>query len=97
MKNAEPWAKWYDRMAQKTALKYLSDKRLPATQIRGLSDLIEIDNRAEVGKMTRPTSWEDKEDVEKQIDQETKARQEDLKMALEDAKQAAIGEDSEAP
>lgn len=97
MKNAEPWTKWYDRMAQKTALKYLSDKRLPATQIRGMSDLIELDTRAEIGKMTRPTSWEDKEDVEKQIDDETKARQEDLKMALEDARQKAIGEEEDAP
>ncbi len=97
MKDGIPWRLWYDRMALKTVIKYLSDKRLPATQIRGLADLIELDNRAEAGKLTRPTSWEDKADVEEKIDEETKARSEDLKMALEEAKQRTIGEEDEAP
>jgi len=97
MKDGEPWTKWYDRQAQKSALKYLTDKRLPATQIRGMADLLELDTRAEIGKMSRPTSWEDKEDIEEQIDQETKARSEELKMALSEARQRTIGEEDEAP
>jgi recombination protein RecT len=87
MSNGIPWQKWYDRQALKSVIKYLCDKRLPATRIHGLRDLIELDNRAEVGRATSPTSWEDKEDVERQIQEETEVRSEDLRMALNEAQQ----------
>ena len=96
MKNGDPWKKWYDRMALKSVLKYLCDKRLPATKVRGLPDLLELDNRAEVGKITSATSWEDKDDVEAQIDQRTAESTEDLRAALEDA-QAKRDEGDEQP
>lgn len=87
MSGGIPWKKWYDRMALKSVMKYLCDKRLPATRVRGLPDLIELDNRAEIGKATSATSWEDKGDVEAQISEETEIRKEDLKQALRDAKE----------
>jgi len=86
MKNGVPWKKWYDRQALKSVMKYLCDKRLPATRVRGLPDLLELDTRAEIGKATSATSWEDRDDVEKQIDEQTQQSQEDLRAALEDAK-----------
>ena len=67
-------------------MKYLCDKRLPATRVRGLPDLIELDTRGEIGKATTATSWEDKEAVENQIDEETGVRAEELREQLKEAK-----------
>ena len=86
MKDGIPWTKWADRMWLKTAIKQLCDKRLPTTRVLGLSDLIELDNRSETGKMGKPVSWEDAKDVEQHIDEETRIRQEDLRLALQEAK-----------
>lgn len=87
MKAGIPWTKWADRMWLKTAIKHLCDKRLPTTRVVGLSDLIELDNRTDTGRIGKPVSWESTEDVEHHIDEETKMREEDLKLALQDAKQ----------
>ncbi|MEE8241497.1 MAG: recombinase RecT [Nitrospirales bacterium] len=86
MKNGIPWTKWYDRMGLKSAMKYLVDKRLPVTEIPGLSDLVEIDNRAEAGKVSRPLTGESDEELAGRIDEETQVRKEDLQMKLDDAK-----------
>lgn len=86
MKNGVPWSKWYDRMGLKSAIKYLADKRLPVTEIPGLSDLVEIDNRAEAGKVSRPLTDETDEELSGRIDEETQMRKEDLKMKLDEAK-----------
>lgn len=89
MKNGVPWTQWYDRMGLKSAIKYLSDKRLPVTEIPGLADLVEIDNRAEAGKVTRPLEGESDEALGEKIDEETKNRAEELKMKLREAEEAA--------
>lgn len=97
LKDGVPWKKWYDRQALKSVLKYLCDKRLPATKIRGMTDLIQLDTRAEIGKATSATSWEDKDDVEAQISSQTEANAEDLRVALEDAKAKRDEAGEEAP
>ncbi len=89
MKNGVPWTQWYDRMGLKSAIKYLSDKRLPVTEIPGMADLVEIDNRAEAGKVTRPLEGESDEALGEKIDEETKSRAEELKMKLREAEEAA--------
>ncbi|MDH3291521.1 MAG: recombinase RecT [Gemmatimonadota bacterium] len=86
MKDGIPWRDWYDRMGLKSAIKYLADKRLPVTEIPGLADLVEIDNRAEAGKISRPIEGEDAEELEAKIDEETRIRQDELKLKLEEAK-----------
>lgn len=95
MKNGEPWrhhkvdAKgkttqvgWYDRMALKSALKFLTDKRLPLTQIPGMLDLMEIDSRAETGEVSRQLTGETDEELSTKIETETEMRSEELKMKL---------------
>jgi recombination protein RecT len=89
MKTGIPWTKWYDRMGLKSAIKYLSDKRLPVTEIPGMADLVEIDNRVEAGKVTRPLEGESDEQLSEKIDEETRTRAEDLKMKLREAEEAA--------
>ena len=89
MKGGIPWTKWYDRMGLKSAIKYLSDKRLPVTEIPGMADLVEIDNRVEAGKVTRPLEGESDEQLGEKIDEETKNRAEELKMKLREAEEAA--------
>ena len=89
MKNGVPWTQWYDRMGLKSEIKYLSDKRLPVTEIPGMADLVEIDNRAEAGKVTRPLEGESDEALGEKIDEETKSRAEELKMKLREAEEAA--------
>lgn len=63
MKTGVPWTDWYDRMGLKTVMKYLCDKRLPVTEIPGLGDLVEIDNRIEAGKVTTPIAGETDEEI----------------------------------
>lgn len=92
MKNGIPWSKWYDRMALKSGIKYLSDKRLPATKIRGLADLIELDNRAETGSVRGTVSWEDDAAVRASLSANTKEKQDALKARL-----AENGEKEEPP
>jgi len=82
MKNAEPWSKWYDRMSVKSALKYLCDKRLPATKIRGLTELIALDNMAETGEARGAMVWDSDEDARATLASNTANRQEELKQRL---------------
>lgn len=89
MKSGIPWTQWYDRMGLKSAIKYLSDKRLPVTEIPGLADLVEIDNRVEAGKVTRPLEGESDEELSGKIDEETRSRAEELKMKLMEAEAEA--------
>lgn len=79
MKNGVPWTKWYDRMGLKSALKYLVDKRLPVTEIPGMADLVELDNRVEVGSVTVPVQGETDDEVSQHMLASTKQRMAELK------------------
>lgn len=95
MKDQAPWRHWWDRMAMKSCIRFLIDKRIPITSVR-LGDLLEIDNRSDTGKVTRPMAGEDATVLEQQIDQETVARQEELAMKLkEERKRQAQDKDAE--
>lgn len=94
MKDGIPWRLWYDRMGLKSAIKYLVDKRLPVTEIPGMADLVELDNRIEAGKLSRPLEGETDDELSQKIDEETRARQEELQMKLREAKAAQGGEDT---
>jgi len=95
MKDQAPWRQWWDRMAMKTCIRFLIDKRIPITSVR-LGDLLEIDSRADTGKITRPMDGEEQTVLEEKIDQETQHRQEELKMQLEEErKRQAQDKDAE--
>lgn len=82
MKDGIPWTQWWDKMAMKTAIKHLVDKRLPLTKQTAISDMIELDNRAESGNLSRPTSWEDKADIQQSVSDKTRERAEDIAKRL---------------
>ena len=86
MKGQAPWTQWWDRMAMKSCIRFLIDKRIPITSVR-LGDLLEIDNRADTGKVSRPMDGEDATVLEQNIDQETQARQEELAMKLKEERE----------
>lgn len=86
MADGIPWTQWWDRQAMKTVTKFLVDKRLPLTKVREITDMLEIDTRVDTGKVTRPLREESEGELSDAISEETKARQEELKMALDDKK-----------
>lgn len=84
MKDGIPWKDWYDRMGLKSVIKYHTDKRLPVTKVT--TDLIELDNRVEAGKVSRLVDGESDDELARALAEETEARQEDLKMKLQEEK-----------
>jgi len=84
MKDQIPWRQWWDRMAMKTAIRFLVDKRLPITKVRELNDMLELDRRLDTGKVTAPMRGETSDELEAAVQEETKARQEELQMKLEE-------------
>jgi recombination protein RecT len=92
MKDQAPWRQWWDRMAMKTCIRFLVDKRLPLTKIREINDVIELDRRIDTGKVTQPLSHETDEELGQVIDQETEVRKDELKLALEEERKAQEAE-----
>ena len=86
MSDGIPWTQWWDRQAMKTVTKFLIDKRLPLTKVREITDMLEVDTRVDTGQVTRPLRDETEGELATAITEETQARQEELKMALDDKK-----------
>jgi recombination protein RecT len=93
MKDQAPWREWWDRMAMKTCIRFLVDKRLPLTKIRELNDAIELDRRLDTGKVTQPLHGETDDELGQVIDQETEVRKDELKMALAEERKAQEAEE----
>jgi phage RecT family recombinase len=87
MKDHLPWREWWDRQAMKTCIKFLVDKRLPLTKVRELNDIVELDNRVEAGKVSRPLTQETDDELEQAVSEETTVRKEDLKLKLQEARE----------
>ncbi len=52
-----------------------------------MADLVEIDNRAETGKITKPITGETDEEVSAKISEETRMRQEELALKLKETRE----------
>lgn len=94
MKDGIPWRMWPDRMWIKSAIKYLGDKRLPVTRIPGMADLVEMDNRVEAGRITRPLESETEEDVNRGVREKTEQQLEALRERMEPTEKAVLEEDA---
>ena len=87
-----PWVTDYAMMARKTVDKRLCDKKMPQTP--ELFMAVELDNRFETGKASRPLEGETEEEVSQHALEETKQRVEELKGRIDQTDDEALAEDA---
>ncbi len=94
-KSDGPWVTDFIPMALKTVSKRLCDKRLPMSDV--MADLVELDNRAETGEISRPLQTETEDVFHAAASEATREAAEALRQRLtgDDEDAAALAEDAE--
>jgi recombination protein RecT len=80
-----PWKDWFAEMCRKTAVKRLA-KYLPLTT--EMADAIELDTRAETGEVGSVTGMDDRQGLQRHLQETTKQKLADLREKLADQAEA---------